>query len=215
MATQHAAPSADAHAESPPKSKKLIKLIALVFMVAVVVGECLATFIFLSGTKEQTATAGTTEHEETATDEHASDADSHSDEEPAHDAPAGHEETSHHGGHGDAEPVVHRTGDREVDLGQYSLTAYQPSSDSTVLVDFHLYATVAPSNEETFNRAFEAHKHRFREQVIVIIRSSEASDFADPGLGLIKRLILEKSNNLLGKPFLRSIVFSEFTFIEQ
>ena len=43
----------------------------------------------------------------------------------------------------------------------------------------------------------------------------EPADLADPGLGLIKRRILEKSNALLGKPLLRAVVFSEFSYMEQ
>jgi hypothetical protein len=51
--------------------------------------------------------------------------------------------------------------------------------------------------------------------VIVTLRSSELGDLTDAGLGLIKRRILEKTNRTLGKPYLRSVIFSDFSFIEQ
>ncbi len=56
--------------------------------------------------------------------------------------------------------------------------------------------------------------NRFRSQVIEEIRDSEISDLEDAGLGLIKRRFLEKSNALIGKPLLRSVVFADYTFVE-
>jgi len=43
----------------------------------------------------------------------------------------------------------------------------------------------------------------------------DVADLADAGLGLVKRKILEKVNQTLGKPLLRTIIFSEFSFVEQ
>ena len=58
-------------------------------------------------------------------------------------------------------------------------------------------------------------QHRIREQVIVTVRNSEIGDLTDPGLTLIKRKILEKTNRLLGKEYLQNVVFSDFSFVEQ
>jgi len=41
------------------------------------------------------------------------------------------------------------------------------------------------------------------------------TDLTDAGLGLLKRKILEKSNRILGRPLLQTIIFSEFSFVEQ
>jgi flagellar FliL protein len=124
-----------------------------------------------------------------------------------------------------AQPEVSR---REVELGQYSITAFQPSSNMTLLIDFRLFGTVAckPDDEapaegeagkadDEFSKLFERHKHRIRDQVITIVRSAEMTDFADPSLGLIRRKILEKSNRTLGKPLLEEVIFSDFSLIEQ
>ena len=54
-----------------------------------------------------------------------------------------------------------------------------------------------------------------KEQVTIAIRGMQATDFTDPGLGLIKRIILEKTNRALGEPLVREAVFSEFSFIER
>jgi hypothetical protein len=51
--------------------------------------------------------------------------------------------------------------------------------------------------------------------VIFEIRNSRVEDLVDPGLALLKRKILAKSNELLGQPVLRAVLFSDFSFIEQ
>jgi flagellar FliL protein len=103
----------------------------------------------------------------------------------------------------------------EVDLGQYSITVPQPNSTTSLRVDFHLVGTVLDTDESEATSLYDRNVHRFRDQVLVEIRNSEPADLADPGLALIKRRILEKSNALLGKPVLRSVVFSEFSCFEQ
>ncbi len=129
---------------------------------------------------------------------------------------------------------------REVDLGKFSLTAFDPNSNTTLLIDFHLYGTVAvdasdkaaaaqsggehakggkegtaDDDNTTFGKLFKKDQHRFRDQVIVIIRNATMADLADPSLGLIKRQILAKTNSLLGEPLLKEVVFSDFAVVQQ
>lgn len=115
------------------------------------------------------------------------------------------------------DPAAHHgdEGMSEVDLGQFGVTAFQPASNTTLRIDFHLYATIPHAEEEHFNEVYASTQHRVREQVIVTIRNSEIADLTDPGLGLIKRKILEKTNRLLGKAYLQNVVFSDFSFVEQ
>lgn len=103
----------------------------------------------------------------------------------------------------------------EVDLGQYSVTATQPSSNLALRIDFHLFGTVLESEAAELTSKMERVTHAFRDQVLYEIRNADINDLNDPSLGLIKRRILEKSENLFGKKLLRSILFSEFSFIEQ
>lgn len=105
--------------------------------------------------------------------------------------------------------------DVEVDLGQFSVTAYQPSTQTTLRIDFHLWGAIDKSMEQEFQTAWDKSVNRLRDQIIVIVRSAELSDLTDAGLGLIKRKILEKVNHTLGKPYLRTVVFSEYSFLEQ
>jgi flagellar basal body-associated protein FliL len=103
----------------------------------------------------------------------------------------------------------------EVDLGEFNVTAYQPVSNTTLRIDFHLYGTVAAAEQKLFMSRLEENQHRFREQVIVTVRSSEITDLTDAGLGLVKRKIMDKTNRMLGKQLLQTIIFSDFSFIEQ
>jgi len=132
--------------------------------------------------------------------------------------PAKAERTAEHAAE-HAEPAAsdELTGAHEVeaDLGKFGVTSFQPSTSTTLLIDFHLYGTIGAEEKAAFEKAMEGNQHRFRDQVIVIVRSAELTDLTDAGLGLIKRKILEKSNKLLGKPYLRSVIFSDFSFVEQ
>ena len=104
---------------------------------------------------------------------------------------------------------------QEVDLGEFTVTAYQPVSSSTLFISFHLYGSVTERQSEEFAKRMEDNKHRIRDNVIVIVRSAEITDLTDAGLGLIKRRILETTNKALGKPLLQGVMFSDFSFVEQ
>ena len=103
----------------------------------------------------------------------------------------------------------------EMDLGQFSIVSFQPISDSTLRITFHLYGTVALEDQDDFLTLMEENQHRFRELVIQTIRSAEITDLTDAGLGLIKRRISERTNKLLARPLLRAVIFSDFSFEEQ
>jgi flagellar basal body-associated protein FliL len=146
---------------------------------------------------------------------------------PKEEKPAAHAKPKEHGGHekpasGHEKPEKEEAGkhaeageELEVDLGKFTVTSFQPSSNSTLMIDFHLFATIGGEDQSAYEKAYEENKHRVRDQIIVIIRGSEMTDLTDAGLGLIKRRILEKTNDILGKPLLRTVVFSEFAFMEQ
>ena len=103
----------------------------------------------------------------------------------------------------------------EVELGDYSITVSQANSSLSLRVDFQLFGTVIEKDKAKLVAAMERNKHRFRENIILRIRDSSHDDLDDPSLALIKRRILETSNDLLGTPLLESVVFSQFSYIEQ
>jgi flagellar basal body-associated protein FliL len=105
--------------------------------------------------------------------------------------------------------------EHEVDLGKYNVVVHHPASNVTLRVSFHLIGTVEEKAHDEFEDLLAKNQHRLRDQAIFEIRNCQIEDLTDPGLALLKRRILAKSNDLLGKPLLRSVVFSDFSFVEQ
>lgn len=167
----------------------LAKIKVLLFVAVVILLECAVAYLYIPGAAQTAAMAGA-----------ALEADA-----PGND-PAGREEEKK------ADVPVDQI---EVDIGEFSVTAFQPISNTTLRIDFHLYATVHVNDQKEFLRLMEENLHRFREQVIVTMRSADITDLTDAGLGLVKRKILEKANRTLGKPMLRGVIFSDFSFVEQ
>ena len=193
MAEQVAtAPEQDAaeHATAPASggSSILAKLSLMLFVGAVIAVECLVAYLYIPGPSQTAAMAGVV----TTTDSET-------------DALLPGEEQ--------ADAVLEDQ--MEVDLGEFQVVSYQPASNTTLRIDFHLYGTIDPDDQPKFDLAWQENTHRFRDQVIVTVRGCELSELTDAGLGLIKRKILEKSNRILGKPLLQAVIFSDFSFIEQ
>jgi flagellar FliL protein len=103
----------------------------------------------------------------------------------------------------------------EVDLGQFHLVETHQTTNTTLRIDFQLAATILASEEEAARLALEAKQNRIRDQVLGTVRLSDATDFGDPGLGLIRRRILETTNKTLGKPYLQAIYLPDFSAVEQ
>jgi flagellar basal body-associated protein FliL len=224
-----------AEAEQPKAAGRgsswLLRACVLAFMLVVILGECLVAYRYL----HSDSPAASTKDDHKAEEKHGEEARAEqmpADEHGGHDKHDGHEkakEDGHdkkeegHNEHGAAED--HKANGEhgkkgqspqiEADLGDFSVTIFQPASNTTLRIDFHLFGAIRVDDEGEFKSRMEEHKHRFRDQVLVTIRSSDVADLADPGLGLIKRKILAKTNETLGKPLLRSVIFSEFSFIEQ
>jgi hypothetical protein len=121
----------------------------------------------------------------------------------------GHEEHADDHGHSDAHEL------REVELGSYNVTRYNPATNTTLAIDFELYGTVLADDVTHFEHSFENSKARIREQVTMTLHGAESGSLTDAGLGLIKRQILEKTNRALGEPILKEVLFSKFNFVER
>jgi flagellar FliL protein len=189
--TAHDASTAGAdHAAVREKPALLGKIKVALFVVIVIALECVVAYLYLPSAAETAALAGATLGAKPKTDT------------PAEQDPQKEQEAEK------ADQV-------EVDLGQFSVTAFQPASNSTLRIDFRLYGTVSPKEEKEFLRLKEENLHRFRDQVIVTVRSADIADLTDAALGVVKRKILEKTNRMFGKPLLKTVVFSDFASIEQ
>ena len=104
---------------------------------------------------------------------------------------------------------------KEISLDKFAISAYQPLSTTTLRIDFHLVVVIEADQDEEFQKRLAEKSHRIREKVLVTVRSATINDLADPELDLVKRKLLEEINKLLGKPFIKRIIFSDFRFIEQ
>jgi flagellar FliL protein len=126
---------------------------------------------------------------------------------------------------GETEDASHQNGEeqepshdeqlKEVELGTYTITRFNPATNTTLAIDFELYGTVLADDASDFQHHFENSKARIREQVNMTLHGADSSDLTDAGLGLIKRRILEKTNRALGQPLLKEVLFSKFSFVER
>ncbi len=100
-------------------------------------------------------------------------------------------------------------------LGSYHIVSFNPKTSTSLSIDFDLFGVVLAEEEAEFSHLYTAHEKRISEQITIAVRGMEASDLTDPGLGLIKRIILEKTNRALGKPLVREAIVSQFSFMER
>jgi hypothetical protein len=109
----------------------------------------------------------------------------------------------------------HETNLKEVDLGTYNITRFNPTTNTTLAIDFELFGTVLAEDADEFSHHFESSNARIKEQITLTMHSAESTDLTDAGLGLIKRQLLEKTNRALGEPMLKEVLFSKFNFVER
>lgn len=103
----------------------------------------------------------------------------------------------------------------EVEIGDFNITIYDHVSESTLNVNCRLMATVSNKDLSEFESLLKNNQNRLREKIMFEFRSADINHLTDPGLDLIKRRILGKSNKLLGKPIIKSVVFSEYNYYQQ
>lgn len=134
----------------------------------------------------------------------------------AHELAAASHGTTAAAPHSDHEDTVDASHDvREVKLGTYNITRFNPANNMTRAIDFELFGTVLAEDLPQFDRLLENSRARVREQVIMTLHGAESTDLTDAGLGLLKRRILEKTNRALGQPVIREVLFSKFNFVER
>lgn len=157
----------------------------LLFVTAVIAAECFLAWLYLPSTSRTAAMAGASVEAQAKAAEQAKKAESE---------------------------VVDWV---EVDLGEFSVVAYQKGSGTTLRIDFHLWGMVHKKDYDEFLTLMEERLHRFREQIHFTIRSADTNDLTDAQLGLVKRKTLERTNKILGKPLLRVVIFDDFSLMEQ
>jgi len=113
---------------------------------------------------------------------------------------------------GDDQPAF--LGKGRARLGPFSVKIFDPLTHTMLRTDFSLEGVIACEDETEFERFLRSSQQFFREQVMVSMRTSDAVDFADPSLQLVKRRIVARVNRALGRPFLKSVELKNFTVYE-
>ncbi len=202
-------------------SKMRVRIAALLFLVAVIGAECLLAALCLPIGPDSPSAAASTPHPGSKAGHAGKDKKNSKDKKDKKDKHAGNAKDAHSkdsqskDGNSSDEEVADPSDQVEVDLEQFSLTAHLAASNTTMRIEFHLYGVINAADKDEFEKLVKANQHRLRDQVLVIVRSAQPRDLTDAGLGLIKRQISEKTNALLGKPLLRAVVVSDFSYIEQ
>jgi hypothetical protein len=173
-------------------------LLVSVFVAIVILTECMFAYFLIPSSSDLEAWAKEkAPHSDASSSEHGPEAET------------GHASDASHAAHPPGEHEV------EIELGKFNIVIHQPAANLTMRVNFHLIGTLPEKELASFETLFHHNEHRLRDQVIFEIRNSRVEDLVDPGLALLKRKILAKSNELLGQPVLRAVLFSDFSFIEQ
>ena len=193
-----AQPEREAAPEAPKRKGGIFRLIKAVAFVSVIVIVQIVGAAMLAPSAQDTAklakdlASASSGQVAEASDEHGKD--EHGKEEKGH---------------------KHDTNLKEVDLGSYNITRYNPTTKTTLAIDFELFGTVLAEDATEFEHHFESSNARIKEQITLTMHSAESGDLTDAGLGLIKRQLLEKTNRALGEPMLKEVLFSRFNFVER
>ena len=197
--SDHAAeqPADDAPSDAPKRKGGIFRLIKAVVFVLVIVVVQVVVASMLAPSAQDTAklakdlAAAANGQSAEAKDEHAKD-------EKEHGAKGGHEKNL-----------------KEVELGSFAITRYNPTTNTTLAIDFELYGTVLAEDAAEFEHHVESSRARIKEQITLTMHSADSGDLTDAGLGLLKRQLLEKTNRALGEPLLKEVLFSKFNFVER
>lgn len=98
-----------------------------------------------------------------------------------------------------------------LDLGAFTLKDLRPTRDVTAELKFSLHLELRPETSEAEAQALKHWKLRLRDQTITAVRSSTMTDFADPELVRMQRIILLRVNRLLPAPMVHRVLLTRFT----
>lgn len=98
----------------------------------------------------------------------------------------------------------------EVKIDDFNVTNSLKSSGDVIHVTATIAAVVGKPQKDAFELAVaKESKHRVRQAVVKVLRSSSLEDLSDPDNGTIKRLIREEINKVLGKSYVIQVIISD------
>lgn len=103
----------------------------------------------------------------------------------------------------------------EVSLGRFRFTASPNAGGDIVGASFSLYVVLADQVEQVARPRLAAHKARVRQNIEELLRKAHGSDFEDPTLTELKRLVEERVNATLGLRAVSDVVIVELDIRRQ
>lgn len=88
----------------------------------------------------------------------------------------------------------------------------QESSTAIFVISFKVCAVVADEDMVEFTELVTTHGERLSHLIQETVRDEEVEDLGRADLGMLKYTLTKCINQCLGKPLVRSVVFSEFQF---
>jgi flagellar basal body-associated protein FliL len=98
------------------------------------------------------------------------------------------------------------------DLGRFQLREIRPTRNETTKIDFQAYFAMSSDVSRQDLEKLEHWKHRFRDQIIVAVRTAQTKDFQEPRLERLRRIILFRVDRMMRESVVEDILFTEFTF---
>ncbi len=98
------------------------------------------------------------------------------------------------------------------DLGRFEIREVRPTRNETTKIDFEAYFAMSPEVSKQDFEKLKHWKHRFRDQVIIAVRTAQTKDFHEPQLLRLRRIILFRVGRMMREALVEDVLFSEFTF---
>lgn len=103
----------------------------------------------------------------------------------------------------------------EVDLGKYDVTISQQDTNSTLIIDFHVFAKLPNYKREAFQKMLETHHHRVRHAIILKLRDFDRPRLNEPDLLAVREAIKEAVLTNIEEPKINGVGLYHFRFLEE
>ena len=98
----------------------------------------------------------------------------------------------------------------EVELGRFQIT-HPLDRNGVLYIEFHLYGILPEERRADLQKSLPAHSIRIRDAVISLIQKTEADQFGDPELALLRAEMVTAINRVLQERLLKDVAFSELS----
>lgn len=122
--------------------------------------------------------------------------------------------TSAHGKPGDDEEEKPKP-PHGVMLGEFFVRQARQAEGAKVRISFTLYAEVDQEHEDLLQKYVQVHRRRINDQVIVAVRLAKVSDFKEPDLKRLRRLIQMRLSRTGMPKHVRALMITEYEYFTE